>query len=137
MNGIIIDGKVYIATKLHGNGCGVCALFGQCENSSELEDFCLAMWPDEYLVLNESLTDKLTMSPYRMLHPKVETCADHCIVSKEKATELCRLTLEHGDSVDYELIDGLTDVVCDAFSEQYHQVAEGLDNPEIAKEDKL
>lgn len=58
----------------------------------------------------------------------------HCIVSKEKATELCRLTLEHGDSVDYGLIDGLTDIVCDIFSEQYHQVAEGLDNSKIAKE---
>ena len=58
----------------------------------------------------------------------------HCIVSKEKATDLCRLTLEHGDSVDYGLIDGLTDIVCDIFSEQYHQVAEGLDNSKIAKE---
>lgn len=58
----------------------------------------------------------------------------HCIVSKEKATELCRLTLEHDDSIDYGLIDGLTDIVCDIFSEQYHQVAEGLDNSKIAKE---
>lgn len=57
-----------------------------------------------------------------------------CLVEKEKATKLCRLTLKHEDSVDYGLIDGLTDIVCDIFSEQYHQVAEGLDNPEIAKE---
>ena len=57
-----------------------------------------------------------------------------CLVEKEKAAKLCRLTLEHEDSVDYGLIDGLTDIVCDIFSEQYHQVAEGLDNPEIAKE---
>lgn len=57
-----------------------------------------------------------------------------CLVEKEKATKLCRLTLKHEDSVDYGLIDGLTDVVCDIFSEQYHQVADGLDNPEIAKE---
>lgn len=57
-----------------------------------------------------------------------------CLVEKEKATKLCHLTLEHEDSVDYGLIDGLTDVVGDIFSEQYHQVAEGLDNPEIAKE---
>ena len=48
----------------------------------------------------------------------------HCIVSKEKATELCRLTLEHGDSIDYGLIDGLTDIVCDIFREQYHAEAE-------------
>lgn len=57
-----------------------------------------------------------------------------CLVEKGKATDLCRLTLEHGDSVDYGLIDGLTDIVCDIFSEQYQQVAEGLDNSEIAKE---
>lgn len=36
--------------------------------------------------------------------------------------------------VDYGLIDGLTNIVCDIFSEQYHQVADGLDNPGIAKE---
>lgn len=51
----------------------------------------------------------------------------HCIVSKEKATELCRLTLEHGDSIDYGLIDGLTDIVCDIFGEQYHAEAEKTD----------
>ena len=50
----------------------------------------------------------------------------HCIVSKEKVNELCRLTLQHGGSVDYGLIDGLTDIVCDIFSEQYRQVAEGF-----------
>lgn len=59
-----------------------------------------------------------------------------CLVEKSKATALCRLTLEHGDSVDYGLIDGLTDIVRDIFSEQYQQVAEGLDNPEITKEKK-
>ena len=51
----------------------------------------------------------------------------HCIVSKEKATKLCRLTLEHGDSIDYGLIDGLTDIVCDIFREQYHAEAENTD----------
>ena len=51
----------------------------------------------------------------------------HCIVSKEKATELCRLTLEHGSSIDYGLIDGLTDIVCDIFGEQYHAEAEKTD----------
>ena len=51
----------------------------------------------------------------------------HCIVSKEKATELCRLTLEHGSSIDYGLIDGLTDIVCDIFREQYHAEAEKTD----------
>lgn len=56
-----------------------------------------------------------------------------CIVEKSKATELCRLTLEHGDSEDYGLIDGLTDIVCEIFPEQYHQVA---NKPEIAKEVK-
>lgn len=60
-----------------------------------------------------------------------------CLVEKSKATELCRLALEHGDSVDYGLIDGLTDIVCDILPEQYEQVAEGLDNPEIAKEVQL
>ena len=62
--------------------------------------------------------------------------ARFCLVAKSKATELCRLTLEHGDSVDYGLIDGLTDIVRDIFSEQYQQVAEGLDNPKLAKEVK-
>lgn len=57
------------------------------------------------------------------------------LVEKSKATELCRLTLDHGDSVDYGLIDSLTDIVCDIFSEQYQQVAENKStNPEIAKE---
>lgn len=59
-----------------------------------------------------------------------------CFVEKEKATELCRLTLEHGGSVDYGLIDGLTEIVCDIFPEQYQQIAEGLDKAEIAKEVK-
>ena len=58
----------------------------------------------------------------------------YCLVDKSKVTDLCRLTLEHEDSVDYGLIDGLTEIVCDIFSEQYHQVADGLDNPEITKE---
>lgn len=58
-----------------------------------------------------------------------------CLVEKSKATELCRLTLDHGDSVDYWLIDSLTDIVCDIFSEQYQQVAENKStNPEIEKE---
>ena len=51
----------------------------------------------------------------------------HCIVSKDKAAELCRLTLEHGDSIDYGLIDGLTDIVCDIFGEQYHAEADKTD----------
>ena len=57
-----------------------------------------------------------------------------CLVEKRKAIELCCLTLEHGDSVDYGLIDGLTDIVCEIFPEQHQQVAEELSNPEIAKE---
>ena len=48
----------------------------------------------------------------------------HCIVSKEKVNELCRLTLEHDSSIDYGLIDGLTDIVWDIFREQYHAEAE-------------
>lgn len=55
----------------------------------------------------------------------------YCLVEKSKTTALCRLTLEHGDSVDYGLIDGLTDIVCELFPEQYEQEAR---NPEIAKE---
>lgn len=47
-----------------------------------------------------------------------------CLVEKSKAAKLCRLTFEHGDSVDYGLIDGLTDIVCEIFPEQYQQVAE-------------
>lgn len=50
--------------------------------------------------------------------------ARFCIVEKSKASELCRLTLEHGNSVDYGLIDGLTDIVCDIFREQYQEEAE-------------
>lgn len=59
------------------------------------------------------------------------TLRRYCLVEKSKAADLCRLALEHGDSVDYGLIDGLTDIVCELFPEQYQQVA---DNPEIAKE---
>lgn len=55
----------------------------------------------------------------------------YCLVEKSKATALCRLALEHGDSVDYGLIDGLTDIVCELFPEQYQQVA---DNPDLGKE---
>lgn len=59
---------------------------------------------------------------------------DYYLVEKSEAAKLCRLTLEHDDSVDYGLIDGLTDIVLEVFPEQYHQVAEELSNPEIAKE---
>ena len=55
----------------------------------------------------------------------------YCLVEKSKAADLCRLTLEHSDSVDYGLIDGLTDIVCEIFHEIYHQVA---DNPDFGKE---
>lgn len=55
----------------------------------------------------------------------------YALVEKDKALDLCRLTLEHGDSVDYGLIDGLSDIVMEIFPEQYQQVAE---NPDIAKE---
>ncbi len=48
----------------------------------------------------------------------------HCIVPKAKAQELCQLTLEHGDSEDFGLIDGLVDIVCDMFEDEYHQEAE-------------
>lgn len=47
----------------------------------------------------------------------------YCLVEKEKASALCRLTLEYGDSVDYRLIDGLTDWVMEVLPNQYHQVA--------------
>ena len=49
---------------------------------------------------------------------------DYCIVPKAKAQELCRLTLEHGNSEDFGLIDGLVDIVCDMFEDEYHQEAE-------------
>lgn len=55
----------------------------------------------------------------------------YCLVEKEKVNSLCRVAFENGASVDYGLIDGLTDFVMEVFPEQYHQVA---DNPEIAKE---
>ena len=55
----------------------------------------------------------------------------YCLVEKSKAADLCRLTLEHSDSVDYGLIDGLTDIVCEIFHEIYHQIA---DNPDLGKE---
>lgn len=57
-----------------------------------------------------------------------------CLVEKSNAVKLCRLTVEHDQSVDYGLIDGLTDIVLEVFPEQYHQVAEELSNPEIGKE---
>ncbi|MDE5886727.1 MAG: hypothetical protein K2H46_03970 [Muribaculaceae bacterium] len=47
-----------------------------------------------------------------------------CIVEKEKARELTKLTLEHGDSDDYGLIDELVDWVCDNFDEEYREEAE-------------
>lgn len=59
------------------------------------------------------------------------TLRRYCLVEKSKAADLCRLTLEHSDSVDYGLIDGLTDIVCEIFHEIYHQVA---DNPDFGKE---
>lgn len=55
----------------------------------------------------------------------------YCLVEKSKVVKLCRLTFEHDDSIDYGLIDGLTDLVLELFPEQYHRVA---DNTEIAKE---
>lgn len=51
------------------------------------------------------------------------TLRRYCLVEKSKAAKLCHLTLEHGDSVDYGLIDGLTDIVWDIFPEQYQQEA--------------
>lgn len=45
----------------------------------------------------------------------------HCIVCREKVKDLCRLTIDNTMSVDYGLIDGLTDMVCDMFNEEYHK----------------
>ena len=47
-----------------------------------------------------------------------------CIVEKEKARELARLTFENGGSEDEGLIDGLVDWVCDNFDEEYREEAE-------------
>ena len=47
-----------------------------------------------------------------------------CIVEKEKARELARLTLEHGGSDDFGLIYELVDWVCDNFDEEYRKEAE-------------
>ena len=47
-----------------------------------------------------------------------------CIVEKEKARELAKLTLNHGDSDDFGLIDELVDWVCDNFDEEYREEAE-------------
>lgn len=51
----------------------------------------------------------------------------HCIVSREKVKKLCRLTVENGISIDYGLIDGLTDLVCDMFNEEYHKEMDDYD----------
>lgn len=51
---------------------------------------------------------------------------DYCLVEKSKASKLCRLTLENGNSEDFGLIDGLVDWVCDNFEEEYHNE---IDNP--------
>ena len=51
---------------------------------------------------------------------------DYCIVSKAKARELCRLILEHGNSDDFGLIDGLIDIVSDMFKDEYYQEAEKM-----------
>ena len=49
---------------------------------------------------------------------------DYCIIPKDNARELARLTLEHGWSDDHGLIDGLVDWVCDNFNEEYREEAE-------------
>lgn len=52
--------------------------------------------------------------------PVIQWLAEsHCIVSRENVKKLCRLTVENGISIDYGLIDGLTDLVCDMFNEEY------------------
>lgn len=58
-------------------------------------------------------------------------CDRFCLVDKGEAAKLCRLALEHGNSIDYGLIDDLTDFVLEVFPEQYHQVA---DTPDLGKE---
>lgn len=47
----------------------------------------------------------------------------HCIVSREKVKELCRLAIDNSMSVDYGLIDGLTDMG-DMFNEEYRNEIE-------------
>lgn len=88
------------------------------------------MTPEEITKLARSLcaTSNPTIDDVWLIEDIIDgILRTHCIVSKEKATELCRLTLEHGDSIDYGLIDGLTDIVCDIFGEQYHAEAEKND----------
>lgn len=58
-------------------------------------------------------------------YPENGSPEDYCIVTKEKARELCRLTIDHSDSIDYGLIDGLVDWVCDSFEEEYHKEIDG------------
>ncbi len=49
---------------------------------------------------------------------------DYCIVPKDKARGLCKLTFENGGSIDYGLIDGLTDWVCENFNDEYHDIVD-------------
>lgn len=97
----------------------------------EYAEECIAPCGFSDDTFKELVDEKAEMAAY-ILH---WLCKRYCLVEKSKATDLCRLTLDHGDSVDYGLIDSLTDIVCDIFSEQYQQVAENKStNPEIAKE---
>ena len=48
----------------------------------------------------------------------------HCIVEKEKARKLARLTWEHDCSEDFGLIDGLVDWVLDNFGDEYREEVE-------------
>lgn len=49
---------------------------------------------------------------------------DFCIIPKEEARKLAKLTFENGSSDDFGLIDGLTDWVLENFAEEYREEAE-------------
>lgn len=51
----------------------------------------------------------------------------HCIVSREKVKSLCHLTVENSISIDYGLIDGLTDLAWDMFKEEFHNEMDNYD----------
>lgn len=69
----------------------------------------------DYVVVSRPTTADIVTDALRYI------LRTHCIVGKKKVKALCRLTIENSISVDYALIDGLTDLVCDMFSDEYHK----------------
>ena len=69
------------------------------------------------------LSNRLTIESYALMTLRWLT-DKFCIVEKDKARELARLTLENGCSEDFGLIDGLVDWLCYNFEDEYREEVE-------------